>query len=343
MSRQKKPTIYQVAKKAGVAISTVSRVLNDSPNVSEETTKKVKEAIKELRFRPQASARMLASRQPQMIAIAVPSFTTPFYTEILKGIKDEMREKNLDIMIYNTGSRNPEKAVDSFFDRGTADAVIILSIQISEDLKHQIQASNIPTVLIGSQHPEFSFFDPDDEAGGALAAEHLARQGYVRPGIILSSLPTRAATLRRKGFETTLSKHGITLREEFCYVGENTKHAGFSEENGFEVARAIIEAREKGQEIPDALFCLNDTQAIGAMYAFTQAGIRIPEDIAVMGYDNIKFTRFMDLTTVDQKMHTIGVEATRHLLELLHVPSTKPIQKVMEPILVKRDSTALKA
>lgn len=342
MSRQKKTTIYQVAKKAGVAISTVSRVLNDSPNVSEETTRKVKEAIKELKFRPQASARLLASRQPQMIAIAVPSFTTPFYTEILKGIKDEMRDKNLDIMIYNTGSRNPEKAVDSFFDRGTADAVIILSIQISEDLKSQIQASNIPTVLIGSQHPEFSFFDPDDELGGKLAADHLVRQGYTRVGMILPSIQTRASNHRKQGFEKALSTYGISLNEKFCYVGESTKHAGFTEENGYEVARTIIESRERGEEIPDALFCLNDTQAIGAVYAFTQAGVRIPEEIAIMGYDNIKFTRFVELTTIDQKMHTIGVEATKHLLELLHIPSTSLIQRVVEPSLIQRNSTRRK-
>ena len=101
-SKSKKNTIYQVAQHAGVAISTVSRVLNDSPNVSDDTKAKVKLAIKELNFRPQVSARNLASRKPQMLAIAVPSFTTPYYTEILKGLKDEIKELDLDIIIYNS-------------------------------------------------------------------------------------------------------------------------------------------------------------------------------------------------------------------------------------------------
>ena len=109
MPRQKKITIYQVAQRAGVAISTVSRVLNNSPNVSQSTKDKVNEAIKDLNFRPQVSARNLASRKPQMLAIAVPSFTTPYYTEVLKGVKDEIGDLDLDIVIYNTGSKNPKK------------------------------------------------------------------------------------------------------------------------------------------------------------------------------------------------------------------------------------------
>src|SRR5690554_2251105 len=122
----KKVTIYEVAKNAGVAISTVSRVLNKSPNVSEEAKIKVDKAIKELSFRPQVSARKLASKEPNMVAIAVPSFTTPFFNEVLKGVKDEIKKMDLDIIMYNTGSRNPEEAVHNFFDPGTADAVIIL-------------------------------------------------------------------------------------------------------------------------------------------------------------------------------------------------------------------------
>lgn len=110
----KKVTIYEVAKNAGVAISTVSRVLNDSPNVSDETKEKVQKAIDELNFRPQVSARKLASKEPQILAVAVPSFTTPFFNEVLKGVKDEIKKMDLDIILYNTGSKDPEEAVINF-------------------------------------------------------------------------------------------------------------------------------------------------------------------------------------------------------------------------------------
>ena len=338
-SRPKKTTIYQVAKRAGVAISTVSRVLNDSPNVSDETKEKVSRAIRELRFRPQASARMLATRQPQMLAIAVPSFTTPFYNEILKGIKDEMHQYDLDIMIYNTGSVEPEKAVNNFFDRGTADAVIILSIEMTDTLHQQIEGSGIPTVLIGEQHPSYSFIDLDDYKGGYLAGEHLVRQGYRRPGMILPVVSSAASENRRKGFIDALVANGIKPKGEYFITGRNAKHAGFTEEAGFEAAQKIIEMRNEGLMMPDSVFCANDTQAVGAIFGFTQAGMRIPEDIALMGYDNIKLTRYLDLTTVDQAMYEAGQEATQQLLKQLNDPDAPIAQRIIAPELIARSST----
>ena len=142
----KKVTIYDVAKLADVAISTVSRVLNGSLNVSDKTKTRVQEAITTLNFRPQVNARKLASKEPQMLAVAVPSFTTPFFNEVLKGVKDELKKTDLDIIIYNTGSKNPEKAVTNFFDRGSADAVILISIDVSDSLDKQLESSGIPTV-----------------------------------------------------------------------------------------------------------------------------------------------------------------------------------------------------
>ncbi len=342
-SRSKKTTIYQVAKRAGVAISTVSRVVNKSPNVSETTKLKVEKAIEELNFRPQASARLLATQQPQMLAIAVPSFTTPFYNEILKGIKDEMRGRDLDIMIYNTGSANPEKAIDSFFDRGTADAVIILSIEMTSTLEKQIASSGIPTVLIKSQHPSFSYIDLDDYKGGWIAAKHLTQQGFKKPGMILPVLATKASERRRKGFIDALLDAGLTPVKEFFITGDNTKHAGFTEEAGFEAAQHIIEMRNRGEQVPDALFCSNDTQAVGALYGFNQAGISVPEEIALMGYDNIKLTRYLELTKMNQHMHEAGVEATRQLMDMLDNPDISPLQKVIEPELVVRKSTQKRA
>ena len=338
-SRPKKTTIYQVAKRAGVAISTVSRVVNKSPNVSDATKSKVEKAIQELNFRPQASARLLATQQPQMLAIAVPSFTTPFYNEILKGIKDEMRGRDLDIMIYNTGSADPEKSIDSFFDRGTADAVIILSIEMTSTLEKQIISSGIPTVLIKSQHPSFSYIDLDDYKGGWLAAKHLAEQGFKRPGMILPVLATKASERRRKGFIDGLVESGLEPVQEFFITGDNTKHAGFTEEVGFEAAQRIVDMRNKGEAVPDALFCSNDTQAVGALYGFSQAGISVPGDIALMGYDNIKLTRYLELSTMNQHMHEAGVEATKQLMNLLENPDAEPLQKVIEPELVIRNST----
>ncbi len=331
----KKVTIYEVAKVAGVAISTVSRVLNNSPNVSEETKKKVKKAIKDLNFRPQVSARKLASKEPQMLAIAVPSFTTPFFNEVLKGVKDEIRNMDLDIIMYNTGSRNPEEAVQSFFDRGTADAVILLSIDVREEVHEMLQATGIPIVLVNSKHPSYNYFMMNDYRGGYMAGEHLVKKGFERIGMISTHSVNRTASERSRGFMDALKNYKMKIDKELFVTGDSEKHGGFTEEAGFEA----IHKYEKLGKFPDAIFCSNDTQALGALHALSKLGMKVPEDIGLMGYDNIKFSRYMDLTTIDQKMHDIGVQATARLAEIIKNPDSELNQTTIDPVLVERGST----
>lgn len=334
-SKNKKITIYQVAQRAGVAISTVSRVLNNSPNVSEKTKDKVNDAIRELNFRPQVSARKLASREPQMLAIAVPSFTTPYYNEVLKGVKDEIQDMDLDIVIYNTGSKNPKEGIENFFDRGTADAVVTISIDITDTVHNQLQSSEIPIVLIGSTHPAYNYYELNNRKGGFLAGEHLIKQGFNRLGMIKPAVKTKASHEREAGFVEALKEFKMPIEKKFFIAGESTKHAGFTEEAGFE---AIYKFDQIG-DFPDAIFCTNDTQAIGAYHALTKLGMRIPDDIAIMGYDNIKFTKYLDLTTIDQKMYSVGVSATRRLAEIIRHDPEEKVQTVIDPILVARNST----
>jgi LacI family transcriptional regulator len=333
--RQKKITIYQVAQRAGVAISTVSRVLNNSPNVSKKTKDKVNEAINELNFRPQVSARKLASREPQMLAIAVPSFTTPYYNEVLKGVKDEIKDMDLDIVIYNTGSKNPKEGIENFFNRGTADTIITISIEIDENVDRQLQSSEVPIVLIGSSHPNYNFFELNNRKGGFLAGEHLIKQGYERLGIIMPAVDTKAALDRRQGFLDAMREFKMPIEEKFFLSGDSTKHAGFTEEAGFEA----IYKFDKMDDFPDAIFCSNDTQAIGALHALSKLGMKVPEDIGIMGYDNIKFTKYMDLTTIDQKMYSVGVMATKRLAEIIRHHTDEKVQTTIDPVLVARNST----
>lgn len=335
MARQKKITIYQVAQRAGVAISTVSRVLNNSPNVSQKTKDKVNEAIEDLNFRPQVSARNLASRKPQMLAIAVPSFTTPYYNEVLKGVKDEIGDLDLDIVIYNTGSKNPEEGIQNFFNRGTADTIITISIDITDSVHRQLQSSEIPIVLVGSSHPMYNYYELNNRKGGYLAGEHLVKQGYKKLGMIQPAINNKSSLNRYNGFVDALKEFDIPIIEKFYIHGESTKHAGYTEEAGFE---AIYQYDKMG-EFPDAIFCSNDTQAIGAFHAISKLGMKIPDDIAIMGYDNIKFTKYLDLTTVDQKMYSVGVEAIKRLAQIIRDDDGVKVQKTIDPVLIDRGST----
>lgn len=331
----KKLTIYDVAKKANVAISTVSRVLNDSPYVSEETKSKVDMAIKELDFRPQFNARKLARSEPQIIAVAVPTFTTPFFNEVLKGVKDELMDVDLDFIIYNTGSADPEENFKNFLDRGVPDALLIFSINITEEIHSRIQSMNVPVVLVGSNHDEYNFIYWDNYQGGTLAARHLLDKGYKDFGIIRSHSKSQITDEREKGFRDTLTEAGITVPEEKLVTGITKKHAGFSEEAGYEAIK-ILKDRDS---MPEALFCTNDAQAIGAMHALDELGMRVPEDIAIMGYDNIKVSRYLGLTTVDQQMYDVGIKAIKTLRALIKDMEQPSKHVVIPPTIVERKST----
>jgi len=331
----KKITIYDVAKRAGVAISTVSRVLNDSPYVSEETKSKVQEAIDALDFRPQVNARMLAKRQPQIIAVAVPTFTTPFFNEVLKGVKDEIAKLDLDFIIYNTGSDDPEENFRRFIDRGIPDGLVIFSIEITEEIDKRLKDYEIPIIIVGSDHPNYDYFYWDNYKGGYLAGEHLAQQGYKKIGMIRSHSKSRVSDQREKGFRAALEKYGIELDEKYLVTGITRKHAGFSEEAGFEAIKILSER----DAIPEALFCSNDSQAIGAIYALQKMGLSVPEDVAILGYDNIKISRYLDVSSIDQLMYDVGTRAIQRLAERYKNKDLPLKQSVIEPILIPRKST----
>lgn len=330
-----KPTIYEVAKQVGVSTATVSRVLNDSPRVSKDTKRRVLEVIEELNFTPQMAARKLATGEPQMLAVVVPSFTTPYYNEVLKGIKDEMANIDLDMIMYNTGSKNPEAKMKQFFDRGMADAAIILSIDVPDDIHEQLQTNKIPTILVNKKHPDYDYYQVDDYQGGYQAGTYLAEQGFESIGLISAAYESPSSVKRKEGFMDALEEKEITIDDDFSVRGESEKHSGFSEEAGYEA----IEKLDRLGRFPEAIFCLNDTLAIGAMYALSRRDIQIPDDIAIMGYDNIKLSKYYDLTTVDQKMYTIGVNAIRRLTEIIEAPGKELHQENIAPELVERGST----
>ncbi len=331
----KKHTIYDVARNANVAISTVSRVLNKSPYVSFETRRRVQKAIDELNFSPQVNARKLARREAQVIAVALPTFTTPFFNEVLKGVKDQLQNTDLDFYIYNTGSENPEETFKKFLNRGIPDALIILSITIDEATIKRLLNARIPVVIVGTSHKEFDSIYWNNYRGGYLAGEHLTRQGYKKIGMVRSHSKSPVTDSREKGFRDVLVEHNLPLDENYFVTGITRKHAGHSEEAGYEAVQIM---KERGG-LPEAIFCTNDAQAIGVLHALKEQRLRAPEDVAVMGYDNIKTARYIGLSTIDQQMYDVGVMAINRMTMLIKNRSMPLIQKEIEPRLVIRDTT----
>jgi LacI family transcriptional regulator len=331
----KKHTIYDVAKRAGVAISTVSRVLNKSPYVSDSTKSRVEKAISELDFYPQVNARNLARKEAQLISVAVPTFTTPFFNEVLKGVKDEIKTTGLDFIIYNTGSDNPEANFSGFIEKGIPDAMIIFSIEITETIHKRLKDLPIPVILVGHEHPDYDYIYWDNYHGGFIAAEHLVKQGFTKIGMIRPHSKSTISDQRERGFRDALRENGVPMDEDYLVSGITRKHAGFSEEAGAEAINILL-ARNK---MPQALFCSNDAQAIGAIHSLEEKGFSVPADVAVMGYDNIKISNYLNLSTVDQKMYEVGKASIKRLAERIKNSDLKPMQTLIKPELVVRKST----
>jgi LacI family transcriptional regulator len=331
----KKHTIYDVAKRAGVAISTVSRVLNQSPYVSDSTKSRVEKAISELDFYPQVNARNLARKEAQLISVAVPTFTTPFFNEVLKGVKDEIKTTGLDFIIYNTGSDNPEANFSGFIEKGIPDAMVIFSIEITETIHKRLKDLPIPVILVGYEHPDYDYIYWDNYHGGFIAAEHLVKQGFTKIGMIRPHSKSTISDQRERGFRDALRENGVPMDEDYLVSGITRKHAGFSEEAGAEAINILL-ARNK---MPQALFCSNDAQAIGAIHSLEEKGFSVPADVAVMGYDNIKISNYLNLSTVDQKMYEVGKASIKRLAERIKNSDLKPMQTLIKPELVVRKST----
>ena len=308
-----KPTIYDVADAAGVAISTVSRVLNDSPEVSDSTRARVQEAIDALDFQPQRSARSLATKQTLSLAVAMPSFTSLFFVEILKGVKDVLREHDIDLLLCNLGSQAPTAMLRRFLSRGAVGGLMLASTPVDETISRELRRLQGPVVLLGSRHEDFDSIWWDDAAGAAMATQHLTDLGHERIGLISAHSWSVSASPRLEGYRRALEAAGLRFDPDLVVAGDTTKHAGYSEEAGAESLAKLMALDDP----PTAVFAASDVQAYGAWSYARDNGIRVPRDLSIVGYDDLKLSRYLDLTSVSQRMMHVGERAASLLMSRL--------------------------
>ncbi|MFB6271865.1 MAG: LacI family DNA-binding transcriptional regulator [Salinibacter sp.] len=311
---QSKATIYDVADHAGVAISTVSRVLNDSQDVADATRERVLDAVQELQFRPNRTAKSLAQHSTQTISVAVPTFTTPFHNELLKGVRDQLDDEDVDLLLCDLEWEAPKMTLRHFLEGGAMDGLLLVGVEIDEELAEELKMLGVPVVLVGSTSDGFDSFYWEDEAGAKLGVEHLLAQGYTRIGMITTPHENRIRNARMNGYRQALEDAGIDYDPDLVVHGHTSKHDGFSEESGYEAMQDLI-ALDKPVE---AAFASSDVQAIGAWQALREEGLEAPDDFAFVGYDDIKVSRFIGLTSVAQNMYDVGHDATDVLLSRLN-------------------------
>jgi LacI family transcriptional regulator len=315
-----KITIYDVARRAGVAISTVSRVLNESPDVSMETRRRVNTAIEALNFRPDRRARQLAQQGAPTLAIAMPTLTTPFHASLLKGIRLHLRERELDLLFCDLGSRERHRALIHFLHRGAVSGLLLVGLKVTEDIASEFKSMGAAVAILGYQHEDFDSYWWDDIEGARRAVAHLTSMGHRRIGMIRSASESRTQIRRIDGYRSALQAAGLPFDETLVAAGTTDKHAGYSEESGYEAMGTLMALNEP----VTAVFCASDAQAMGAWLALRESGIRVPEDVAIVGYDDVKTSRYVGLSSMDQAMQQVGELAAIRLLKRMDVELDDP-------------------
>lgn len=331
-------TIRDVAKKAGVGLGTVSRVINDSSQVSEATRQRVTAAIAELNFVPNSTARRLSLGKTLTIAAIVPFFTRPAEVERLRGVKNTLIESEYDLVIYNV--ETPERR-DAYFREvpraERADGVLILSLSPRDDDVDRLARSTIPIVLVDANHESLTLLHRvivDDVTGGRSATQYLLELGHHRIGYISDLLDTpfnfTSSRDRLQGYRQALTCAGIPFRADYHGQGEHGRYE----------ARRLANEMLQLSDRPTAIFAASDTQALGVLEAAQGRGLRVPEDLSIIGYDDIEISEYIGLTTIRQLLYESGKRGVELLLDALEDSAAAPVCEVMPTELIVRKTTA---
>jgi LacI family transcriptional regulator len=329
-------TLEDIARQTGVSRSTVSRVVNDHPNVSEKVRKRVLEAIHDTGYHPNAAARTLASQRSWMIGLILPRsvssfFTDPYFPRLTQGIAYACNQKNYTLSLFLVGTREDEEMIFPRVSRkGFQDGILLQSGQIGDHLIDRLVNSNIPLVIVGRpvHSHDVSFIDVDNVSAVYNAVSHLIRLGYKRIGTISGSAKSAEGLDRRQGYIKAITERGEDVDPSLVVEGD------FSEQSGYFAMQQMLAAK------PDAVFAASDMMAIGAIRAVREAGLRVPDDIAFVGFDDLPIATLTDikLTTVRQPIFQFGAQAVEILNDLIE-NGIKPSRRViMETELIIRDS-----
>lgn len=311
-------TIFDVAKRAGVSIGTVSRVLNHRDRVHPETRERVLQAVRELDYHANAIARGLASQQTNALGLVIPQVNDPYYFQILRGVEDAATAADFSLLIMSQPRPAPEHRYLSLFRRGNVDAMVLVAIDVVADEMQAIAERGVPIVLVqqdvGADIPTFL---SDNYAGARALVEHLvSAHPYRRIAYISGTDYTGDNRERLRALRDVLAERALDLPAEYVVQGDYLSGSGFHAMNELLALPTP----------PEAVFAANDQMAIDAMMAARQRGVRVPEEVAVVGFDDIPMARYLtpSLTTVHQPIYELGWHAAQKAFEMVHSGEDRP-------------------
>ena len=333
MRRNRKAiTIQDVAKAAGVSVSTVSRVLNNKDDVAFETFDKVRQVIEELHYSSSLAARGMRSHQTNVIGLIIPEVASPFCHLIMRGVNRAIAKLNKDLLIYTSGGARKENIAQheqsyvSLLNGGITDGIIVVTPTATNFTTHA------PVVIIdpNNESPDFPSISSTNREGALAAMNYLTGLGHRRIGFITGRMELISANQRLQGYRDGLAALGIPLDQKLIEIGD------YSTEQAVLCARKLISLPNR----PTAIFAANDMTALGVYQAAKEAGLDIPNDLSVVGFDNLDGSCLMvpALTTVDQSVEEIGTIATEMINSLINDEKLKFKQHIIQTRLIIRDS-----
>ncbi|MBN2416313.1 LacI family DNA-binding transcriptional regulator [bacterium] len=333
-------TIYDIAEKAGVGIGTVSRALNNSPHISLRTKEKVQAVITELGYQPHAMARGLAKQKTYTFAVIVPVFTGYFFMEVLRGVQQEVTKAHYDMILYSVDHSDK---TDLFLKKVTrekrVDGALLISLGISDVQASACTRLRFPIVLVDSTHPSLDSITVQNRQGAERATSHLISLGHTKIGMIDAQLKSSPAQVRLEGYRDALKKHGLPLDEKYLIISDQIAgQHGFNRESGYLAMKQLLQL---GSERPTAVFVSSDIQAAGAVRAISEEGLTIPEDVSLIGFDDIEIAEYLELTTMRQPMFQLGQLGVRRLLERIANPDLERFHRSFDTELVIRQSCGI--
>ena len=323
-----------MARLAGVSTATVSRALNGTGQIAPATRAMIDDAVAQLGYHPNTAARSLVTRSTQTIALLLPDITNPFYAALVSGIQERALETGHTMLLCTTeGDPEREEQYLSLLRAKQVDGVLVDGLVLPPDRITRFVREGLPIVCLDRDIDStlVPLVQVDNRLGARLATEHLLELGHERIGHIAGPPDLGISDERIEGYRDALRAAGIAVDPELIAVGS------FTEEGGYEAARVLSDKWDL-----TALFAANDLSAIGALSALVQSGRRVPEEVSVVGFDDLRLSRFTNppLTTVHQPAGEIARHAAELLLELA---SGRPVERMryfLEPGLVVRSSTA---
>jgi LacI family transcriptional regulator len=330
-------TLEMVAEKAGVSRSTVSRVVNNHPNVREDVRERVLSVIKDTDYRPHPAARSLASHRTNVIGLVIPRsthtfFNDPYFPALTEGVAEacNLHDYTLSLFLFKT-EEDERRLVPRISRKGLVDGLIIQATHLGDNFIPQLFEGSVPFLVVGRpmNAPEASYIDVDNSGGAYDAVVHLISLGRKRIGTITCALNTSVGIDRFEGYKRALFSYGLEFDDKLVVEGE------FTEQSGYLGAKAII------SHLPDALFVGSDTMAVGAMRAIKEANLEVPKDIALVGFDDLPPALQVSpqLTTIRQPIRRFGAKAVETLLDITEKTTGIPRHVILGTELIVRGST----